>query len=66
MKLFGKVLSITPSTEHTANREYVIVGFNPERGNCPFPQTITLLNQNWKVGDSLEFDVIAGTGKAAG
>ena len=61
MKLFGKVLSISQSSENTADQEYVVVALTPQKGITPFPQTITLPNLNWKVGDAIEFDVIART-----
>jgi hypothetical protein len=61
MKLYGKVLSISQGNEHTDDHEYVVVGLTPQKGITPFPQTITLLNLNWKVGDQIEFDFIART-----
>jgi hypothetical protein len=66
MKLYGKVLSIHPGHEFSGNREYVTIDLTPEKTTNPFPQTLTLLNQGWKVADNVEIDVTIGTGAAAG
>jgi len=65
MRVFGKVLSVHPGIEFSANREYVTIELTPEKTTNPFPATITLLNQGWKVADTVELDINTA-GRAAG